>query len=126
MELRIYLPSGIFLENRVDKVKGESPDGCFCLLPRHIDYVAAIIPSIFSYTNMNGREFFLALDNGLLVKQGLKVSIAARRAVAGELGSLHREVLKMIIARDEREKTTRSAVAKLEAGFLRRFLEFSS
>lgn len=125
MELRIYLPTGIFLEERVSKVKGESPDGCFCLLPRHIDYVVALIPSIFSYTNMHGREFFLALDNGLLVKQNERVSIAARRAVAGELGSLHREVLKMIIAGDEREKITRSAVAKLEAGFLRRFLEFN-
>lgn len=125
MELRIYLPSGIFLETRALKVKGESPDGCFCLLPRHIDYVVALTPSIFSYTNMDGREFFLALDKGLLVKQGGKVSIAARRAVAGELGSLQREVLKMIIARDEREKINRSAVAKLEAGFLRRFLEFN-
>jgi F-type H+-transporting ATPase subunit epsilon len=125
MELRIYLPSGIFLETRAFKVKGESPDGCFCLLPRHIDYVVALIPSIFSYTNMDGREFFLALDKGLLVKQGGKVSIAARRAVAGELGSLQREVLKMIIARDEKEKINRSAVAKLEAGFLRRFLEFN-
>lgn len=126
MELRIYLPSGIFLQKRVDKVKGESPEGGFCLLPRHIDYVVAVVPSIFSFTCMNGGDFYLALDNGLLVKQGLKVSIAVRRAVGGELGSLHREVRKMILVSDERERTTRSAVAKLEAGFLRRFMDFNS
>lgn len=125
MELRIYLPSGIFLDQRVAKVKGECSEGSFCLLPRHIDYVVATVPSILSYTDLNTREFFLALDNGLLVKQGGRVSIAVRRAVAGELGSLHREVVKMIAASQEREKITRSAVAKLEAGFLRRFLDFN-
>lgn len=125
IELKIYLPSGIFLEKKVGKVKGESPVGGFCLLPRHIDYVTALVPSIFSYTNLEGREFFLALDNGILTKQGLDVVIAARRAVVGELGMLNREVEKMLAARNEKEKMNKSAVAKLEAGFLRRFMEFS-
>lgn len=125
IELRIYLPSGIFLDCKVGKVKGESPAGGFCLLPRHIDYVIALIPSILSYTNLAGGEFYLALDNGILVKQGVQVMIAARRAVGGELGMLHQEVEKMITAGNEREKMNRSAVAKLEAGFLRRFMEFS-
>lgn len=125
IELKIYLPSCIFLEGKVSKVKGESPAGEFCLLPRHIDYVTALVPSIFSYTKLDGREAFLALDNGILAKQGQEVKIAARRAVAGELGMLNQEVEKMLKARNEREKMNKSAVAKLEAGFLRRFLEFS-
>jgi F-type H+-transporting ATPase subunit epsilon len=125
IELKIYLPSGIFLETIVGKVKGESPAGEFCLLPRHIDYVTALVPGILSYTNLDGREFFLALDNGILAKQGQEVMIAARRAVAGELGMLNQEVEKMLLAMNEREKLNKSAVAKLEAGFLRRFIEFS-
>ena len=124
IELKIYLPSGIFLEVKVGKVKGESPAGGFCLLPRHIDYVTALVPSIFSYTSLDGRESFLALDNGILTKQGQEVVIAARRAVVGELGTLHQEVEKMLAASEEREKMNKSAVAKLEAGFLRRFMEF--
>ncbi len=125
MNLKIYLPSGIFLECQANKVKGESPEGAFCLLPKHIDYILALIPSIFSYTDPNGKEFFFALDSGILVKQGPEVMIAARRAVAGELGMLHQEVDRMITARQEREKINKSAVARLEAGFLRRFMEFS-
>ena len=124
IELKIYLPSGIFLEVKVGKVKGESPAGGFCLLPRHIDYVTALVPSIFSYTSLDGRESFLALDNGILTKQGQEVVIAARRAVDGELGKLHQEVEHMLAASEEREKMNKSAVAKLEAGFLRRFMEF--
>lgn len=125
IELKIYLPSGIFLEEKVGKVKGESPAGGFCLLPRHIDYATALVAGIFSYTNLDGNEFFLAVDNGILVKKGREVMIAARRAVAGELGMLNQEVEKMLEARKERETLNRSAVAKLEAGFLRRFMEFS-
>ena len=125
MNLKVYLPSGIFLESEVSKVKGESPAGAFCLLPHHIDYIVALIPSIFSYSDLSGKEFFLALDKGILVKQGPEVMIAARRVVAGELGMLHQEIDKMIAAREEREKINKSAVARLEAGFLRRFMEFS-
>ena len=125
IELKIYLPAGIFFEEKVAKVKGESPAGRFCLLPRHIDYVTALVSGIFSYIDLDGREFFLALDNGILVKKGHEVLIAARRGVAGELGMLNQEVEKMLEARNEREKLNKSAVAKLEAGFLRRFMEFS-
>lgn len=125
IELKIYLPTGIFIEEKVVKVKGESPAGGFCLLPRHIDYVTALVAGIFSYTDLDRREFFLALDNGILVKKGQEVMIAARRAVGGELGRLNQEVEKMLETRNEREKLNKSAVAKLEAGFLRRFMEFN-
>ncbi|MBU1138152.1 MAG: F0F1 ATP synthase subunit epsilon [Proteobacteria bacterium] len=125
MDLKIYLPTGIFIEKKVAKVKGESPVGGFCLLPRHIDYVTAVVSGIFSYTDLAGKEFFLALDNGILVKKGQEVMVAARRAVAGELGMLNREVEKMLEVRKEKEKLNRTTVAKLEAGFLRRFMEFS-
>ncbi len=125
IDLKIYLPSGIFIEQKVMKVKGESPAGGFCLLPRHIDYVTALVSGVFSYTELDGREFFLALDNGILVKKGREVMIAARRAVAGELGMLNQEVENMLEERSEKEKLNRSAVARLEAGFLRQFMEFS-
>lgn len=124
-DLKIYLPTGIFIEETVAKVKGESPVGGFCLLPRHIDYVTALVSGIFSYTDLAGKEFFLALDNGILVKKGQEVMVAARRVVAGELGMLNREVEKMLEVSKEKEKLNRTTVAKLEAGFLRRFMEFS-
>jgi hypothetical protein len=55
----------------------------------------------------------------------MHVYMATRRAITGELGQLNNEVNKMLIERDEREKQNRSAVAMLEIGFIKRFLEFS-
>lgn len=125
MILKILLPTDIFLEESVEKIKGEGFEGEFCLKPRHIDYATVLVPGIFSYIPVAGREQFVALDQGILVKQGAKVKVITRRAIAGELGSLRDEVEQMLIEQDEREKQNRSAVAMLEIGFIKRFLEFS-
>lgn len=125
MKLQIYLPSETLLDTEASKVVAESPEGSFCLLPRHIDYVTALVPGIFSYFDQAGLEHFFALNGGILTKQKDQVFVATRHAVAGELGNLLKEVKKMLLVIDEREKTARSAVARLEAGFLRRFMEFS-
>ena len=125
MTLKILLPTLKFLEEKVEKVKGEGFEGEFCLKPRHIDYATVLIPGIFSYVSTSGKENYIALDQGILVKQGPKVIMVTRRAIAGELGQLNNEVKNMLTERDEREKQNRSAVAMLEIGFIKRFLEFS-
>ena len=125
MTLKILLPTLKFLEEKVEKVKGEGFEGEFCLKPRHIDYATVLIPGIFSYVSTSGKENYIALDQDILVKQGPKVIMVTRRAIAGELGQLNNEVKNMLTERDEREKQNRSAVAMLEIGFIKRFLEFS-
>jgi len=124
MRLRIFLPSECFLEKEVYKVKGEGLNGCFCLKPRHVDYVTALVPGIFSYEDGAGIESFLAVDSGTLVKQEAELMIATRRAVVGDLGRLYSEVEKMRSALVEEERQHRSTAAQLEAGFLRRLMEF--
>jgi len=125
MTLKILLPTSKFLDEKVEKIKGEGFEGEFCLKPKHIDYATVLIPGIFSYIHASGKENYIALDQGILVKQGSKVIMITRRAIAGELGQLNEEVKNMLIERDEREKQNRSAVAMLEIGFIKRFLEFS-
>ena len=123
--LTILLPTTKYLEEKVSKTRGEGLEGEFCLKPKHLDYATALKPGIFSYVSENGQEHFLAIDSGILVKQGTEVMITTRQAVAGELGQLNQEVEKMLVEREEHEKQNRSAVAKLEIGFIKRFLEFS-
>ncbi|WP_320170559.1 F0F1 ATP synthase subunit epsilon [Maridesulfovibrio sp.] len=122
MRLKIILPSGIFLDRRVDRIRAESSRGGFCLLPRHIDIASALVPGILTYFE-NGKPVHLAVDSGLLVKQGDLVRVSARAAVAGELGELQLEVERMQTDASEAEKSARSAVAKLEAGFVRGLIE---
>lgn len=124
MRLKVFLPSNILVDEEVDKVVGEGPDGGFCLLPRHIDYVTALVPGILTYRTAEAGERFLAIDRGILIKQGSQVLVSTRLAVRGALGELREEVDKMVSVVDEREKMTRSACARLEADLVRRFVEF--
>ena len=126
MNLKILLPSKVFLDERVVKINGESPIGAFTLKPRHIDMATIIAPGIMSYTTEKGETAHLALDRGVAVKRGDEVLVASRNAVRGELGELEKEVRNMLEITDERERSTRTAVARLEADFVRRILEFGA
>ena len=124
MRLRILLPAAILLDQSAAKVNAEGRDGHFCLLPNHIDFISILVPGLFSYEDDQGRETFLAVDEGVLVKVGPEVMVSSRDAVEGEdLGTLERTIQEKFGVVDEREKTELSAVAKIEANFVRRFLE---
>jgi F-type H+-transporting ATPase subunit epsilon len=108
----------------VEKVTAEGPEGAFGIRPRHLDMAAALMPGILSYWPPGRGENFMAVNGGILVKQGDTVRVATRMAVSGELGLLHDTVSRFINDMDERERKARSAVARLEADFVRRFVEF--
>jgi len=125
IQLKILLPTRVFADERVSKVNAEGKDGHFSLLPRHVDFVSSLVPGILSYEIADtGEEIHAAVDEGTLVKQGATVWVSARDAIRGpELGELRQAVADRFQGLDERERTVRSAAAKIEAGFVRRFLE---
>lgn len=122
INLKILLPAGVLLEEQVEQVTAEAENGFFSILPRHIDFVAALVPGIFSYVTPDDEEHFLALDDGILVKQGDQVYVSAARAVSGEsLEVLEDAVENELKVLGEDEKKTRAVMARLEADTLRRF-----
>jgi len=123
VKLKVLLPDKIFLDVEVDKINAEAENGAFTLLPRHVDWVASLVPGILSYQS-DDKERFLALDEGVLVKCGSEVLVSVRSAIAGEnLGNLRQTVEEKFQELDEREKKARSILARFEADFIRRFIE---
>lgn len=123
MTLKILLPERVVLSETVDKVVAESPRGSFGLLPRHVDYVAPLVPGILSYTQAE-EESFVAVDEGVLMKCGEEVLVSVRDAVVGpDLESLEGTVRDRFDERREQEKAMHTALAKLEAEVVRRFTE---
>ena len=123
MNLRIFLPEKIVIDQEVTKVVAEAEDGSFGILPKHIDFVAALIPGIFSFEGKEG-EVFLGIDEGILVKCGSDVWVSTRKAVLGKnLGELKETVEHEFRSLDDRERKTRSILAKLEADFTKRFMK---
>jgi F-type H+-transporting ATPase subunit epsilon len=125
VKLKVLLPTEVLVDREVAKVTAEAANGSFCLLPRHVDFVAALPPGLLSYETEEGHEVFLAVNEGVLVKKGSEVLISVRNAVLGEdLGSVRQTVDERFRVLEEREQSTRTVLARLESSFVRRFIEY--
>lgn len=126
MNLKILLPFQVFAEKKdVSRVIAETNNGSFGLLPHRLDCVAAMVPGILIYENESEGEAYIAVDEGVLIKTGQNVLVSVRNAITGtDLRQLREAVEKEYLATDEHEQNMRSVMAKLESGFIRRFVEF--
>lgn len=124
MNLKILLPFQIFAQKTgVLRIVAETREGSFGLLPRRLDCTAALVPGILIYETEAEGEICVAVDKGVLVKAGPDVLVSVRRAIDGkDLGQLRATVEKEFLTLDEDERSVRSVMAKLETGFLRRFV----
>jgi F-type H+-transporting ATPase subunit epsilon len=124
VHLKVVTPTQVVIDTRVDKATVHGRDGSRTYLPRHIDFVTAVAPSVMSWEPAEGEEQFAAVDEGVLVKVGDELLVSTAYAVHGpELGSLRETVESQFAQRGERETTARTALAKLEASIVRRFME---
>jgi len=124
VKLRIVTPTRTVLETDAVRVVAESDRGSFGLLPRHQDWVAPLVPGILTWEDPDGEERYAAVDRGTLLKCGDRVSVAVGEAVPGEdLARLQETVRERFEQLDDRERRTRSALARLEARFLRGLVE---
>ena len=124
MQLKVQIPGEIFIDEPVQKIVAEAQNGFFCLEPRHIDFVAALVPGLITYLAEDGSERLLASDEGILVKCGKEVLISTFSAVLGdELETLRETVASYLDTKTEEERLARAAAARLEAGIVRRFID---
>jgi len=126
MRLKILLPSQIFTEKRgVTRIVVETVAGSLGLLPHRRDCIAAMVPGILCYETTTDGEVCLAVDEGVLVKSGSEVLVSVRRALGGvDLAHLNELVKREFLTLDDQEQDMRTAMAKLESGFISRFASF--
>ncbi len=124
MDLRVLIPGCVLVAERTTKIVAEAPNGSFCLLPRHIDFLAALVPGLMSFVDETDTEQFVAVDEGILVKRGPEVLVSTRHAVLGDdIESLRATVHRDFLAIDSSERKARSALARLELDLVQRFVE---
>lgn len=120
LQLRLLLPTRILLDRAVRKVIAEADNGAFCLLPRHVDFVATLVPGILTFAGSDGAAHYAAIDEGVLVKCGPVVTVSTFDGVLGDdLDELEELVDRHFLVLDEHQRRARSALARLEAGALR-------
>jgi F-type H+-transporting ATPase subunit epsilon len=120
MNLKIFLPYRVFSEIKdVKSIVIETNEGSYGFLPHRLDCVAALVPGIFSYETEKDGIQYLAVDQGVVVKEGLQVKASVRNAIGGaDLGKLRESVEKEFVNLDEKEKNVRTMMVKLESGLI--------
>lgn len=122
MKLILLTPFGTIAQSQITKVSMETLDGYRTLLPKHIDFVAALKTNIVVYTETDGAEKYAACHRGVAVKKGDIVTITSQNILLGNT----LEELEKIIATDfkqneEKRKELNTAMARLELGVIRGF-----
>ena len=126
MRLKLLIPTRVVIDEEVTKVVADGEHGSFCLLPEHVDFLAALVPGLVAFEDEAGQERFVAVDEGVLVKRGDEVLVSTRQAIRGaDLEQLRDAVRKEFTTLDEHEHAARAATAKLEASLLRGYLELA-
>lgn len=124
MTVNLRLPTRLLFEGKAVGLTAVAPTGAFGILPNHVDFVTALVPSVLTLQLAGDEEAIFGIDEGLLVKKGHEVSIAVLRGVSGDnLGSLQETVQAHFVQMDEEERQARSALSRLEADMVRRFAE---
>ena len=123
MRLKILLPFRIFADvTSVSRIVAETSEGSIGLLPQRLDCAASLVPGILEYETKAQQIFYVALDEGVMIKTGADVLVSVRRAIAGsDLTTLHKQVEQEFLPLSSDEEAARLVMAKLEVGFLHRF-----
>lgn len=126
MHLRILLPFAVFADcHHVQRIVVATTAGAYGFWPQRQDCVAALVPGLLNYASEADGEVHIAVDEGALVKTGPEVRVSVRRAVGGvALEALQAAVEQQFLRLDEQQREARAAMARMEAGFVRRIAEF--
>lgn len=127
MNLQILLPAQVFAQKSdVLRIVADTQAGSYGFLPRRLDCVAALEPGILTYVTEADGEVFVAVDEGVLIKEGPNVTVSVRRAIEGaDLSILRDAVEREFLTLTEHEQELRTAMARLEIGFMRRLTTLS-
>jgi len=123
MQLKILLPSGVLADkNKVERLVIQTASGSLGIWPARLDCVAALVPGILVYQCQDEGTVFVAVDTGVLIKQGATVLVSVRRAIVGhDLASLRSTVEHEFKSLSELDRTIQQATGKLQAGLIAGF-----
>ena len=123
IHLEVVTPVEMVIDSHASKVSAEAANGAFTLLPRHVDFVASLVPGLLTYV-ADDEEYLLAIDAGLLVKRGPSIRIATGAAIAGDsVLDLQRSLRASFDEMVESEQKTRSVLQHLETDAVRRLID---
>ena len=125
INLKITTPSSEVVNTKVKSVTAKGLEGYFGVKPRHIDYIAAIIPSVFTYTDEEDKKHYLAVNEGTFVKTGFNITLSTMGATKGDsIEELQVAVTEAYKEFEDDDRDARVAITKLEYFVFNQLMNF--
>ncbi len=123
MRLKVLTPTAVFLDTEIQKIDFEALDGFFTLLPKHIDFVNALKPTIVQYQSDN-KIHYIACQKGVVVKRGSDVFLSTPFALQNDdLEQLKKRIKTDFKQMEEERKETLVSLTRLELGLTRGLMQ---
>jgi F-type H+-transporting ATPase subunit epsilon len=111
-------------EKQATYLRLKDASGYFGIMKNHDDFLTIIEPSLGFYQSINEKEFFIALDGGILIIKNGRVTISTREIFESEdPEKLSRIIDETIMKRHEFEASFRSILSGIEDAFIKKTVE---
>ncbi|MCF6152540.1 MAG: F0F1 ATP synthase subunit epsilon [Candidatus Kuenenia stuttgartiensis] len=122
-KLNIVTPTKI-MEKNITYIRLKDETGFFGILKGHTNFLTVMVPSLCYYTDVNGKEVFLAVDEGIVsVREGI-VTITSREVFENDNAEELAEIIETNLAkRDKSEMAFREMFEGIERSFMEKTIK---
>jgi F-type H+-transporting ATPase subunit epsilon len=118
--LVILVPDAVVLDTRVSGVQAADATGRFGLRPGHEPFVTVLVPSLLVYTDETGTERYAAVDGGVLLLEGDRVSVVTREAaLADRLDDMADRAAAILDVRQRQERKAHAEFDELQIALVK-------
>ncbi|MDR2526345.1 MAG: F0F1 ATP synthase subunit epsilon [Rickettsiales bacterium] len=113
--LEIYTPTEVIINESIKSISLTAKEGQIKILPNHADYVTVFSSNIVDYTDINGNDKIIAVNDGILVKYGGTVCISTYSVVIGDtLEDIRQKIKDNAKAEQEKMKEINKIMKELD------------
>jgi F-type H+-transporting ATPase subunit epsilon len=122
--LQIIVPDAVVLDTRVIAVQAGDATGRFGLRAGHEPFVTVLSPSLLIYTDEKGRERYAAVDGGVLLLEGNRVSVVTWEAVlADRLEEVAERAAAILDIHQREERRARAEFHELQTALVKQLAQ---
>ncbi len=120
LDLEIIAPDRVIAHGRVIAVQAADASGRFGIWSGHENFLTILVPCVLRSRAEDGHESYAAVDGGVLLLEGGRISVVTRDAVVSErLDEVADQAAAMLDARKNKEQAARAGFTELETSLLR-------
>jgi F-type H+-transporting ATPase subunit epsilon len=123
-KLKVVTPAGIFSRD-ITHIRLRDQSGFFGIMKGHIDFLTVLVPSLCYYRDENGKEMFLAVDEGIFsVRAGMATLTSREVFESGDAEKLAELMESTFEQRRKAEAGLREMLGNIEKSFIEKTAAF--